>query len=110
MSPGRTTITTVGRLIAVVLFVALLVPAGLLARVWSLAAGRRAVAAAAVEFVPATPPATAHLARQAAHGRRVRKLGFALGVGLVVLSVVLLAVSVVVLVALRGRWAGGALR
>jgi hypothetical protein len=81
----------VGRLIAVVLFIALMVPAGLLARGWSLAADRRAVASAAVEFVPATPPATAQLTRQAVHGRRVRKGGFALGVALVVVSVVLFA-------------------
>ncbi|WP_171058113.1 hypothetical protein [Modestobacter altitudinis] len=80
-----------GRLIAVVLFIALLAPAGLLARAWSHAAERRAVASAAVEFVPTTPSATAQLTRQAAHGRRVRKLGFALGVALVVLSVVLFA-------------------
>src|SRR4051794_12038807 len=66
-------------------------PAALLARAWSLAAGRRAVASAAVEFVPATPSATAQLARQAAHGRRVRRLGFALGVALVIVSVVLFA-------------------
>ena len=52
-----------GRLIAVVLFIALMVPAGLLARGWSLAADRRAVASAAVEFVPTTPPATAQLTR-----------------------------------------------
>jgi hypothetical protein len=81
----------VGRLIAVVLFIALMVPAGLLARGWSLAADRRAVASAAVEFVPATPPATAQLTRQAVHGRRVRRGGFALGVALVVVSVVLFA-------------------
>jgi hypothetical protein len=81
----------VGRLIAVVLFVALMAPAGLLARGWSLAAGRRAVASAAVEFVPATPSATTQLARQATHGRRVRRLGWVLGVLLVVISVVLFA-------------------
>lgn len=80
-----------GRLIAVVLFVALIVPAGLLARVWSLASDRRAVASAAVEFTPATPSATAQLARQAAHGRRVRRLGWVLGVALVVTSLVLFA-------------------
>jgi hypothetical protein len=91
VSSGRTTISTVGRLIAVVLFIALLTPAAILARAWSLASGRRAVAAAAVEFVPATPTATAQLARQAAHGRRVRQLGFVLGVALVVLTVVLFA-------------------
>jgi hypothetical protein len=90
-SSGRTTISTVGRLIAVVLFIALLTPAAFLARAWSLASGRRAVAAAAVEFVPATPTATAQLARQAAHGRRVRQLGFVVGVALVVTSVVLFA-------------------
>ena len=80
-----------GRLIAVVLFVALMVPAGLLAREWALASGRRAVAAAAVEFVPATPAAAAHLTRQATHGSRLRKLGFALGAALVVTTVVLFA-------------------
>jgi len=81
----------VGRLIAVVLFVALMAPAGLLARAWSLASGRRAVASAGVEFVPATASATAQLARQAAHGRRVRRLGWVLGVALVVTSLVLFA-------------------
>jgi hypothetical protein len=40
----------VGRLIAVVLFIAVLVPGVLLSRAWWLAADRRAVAAAAVEF------------------------------------------------------------
>jgi hypothetical protein len=91
VSSARTTISTVGRLIAVVLFIALLTPAAFLARAWSLASGRRAVAAAAVEFVPATPSATAQLTRQAAHGRRVRQLGFVLGVALVVTTVVLFA-------------------
>jgi hypothetical protein len=81
----------VGRLIAVVLFIALMAPAALLARGWSLAAGRRAVASAAVEFVPATPSATAQLSRQAAHGRRVRRLGWLLGVVLVVVSFVVFA-------------------
>jgi hypothetical protein len=81
----------VGRLIAVVLFIALMAPAALLARGWSRASERRAVAGAAVEFVPATSTATAHLNRQASHASRVRKLGFALGVALVVTSVVLFA-------------------
>jgi len=81
----------VGRLIAVVLFIALMAPAALLARSWSLAAGRRAVAGAGVEFVPATPQAAAHLTRQATHGSRVRKLGFVLGAALVVTTVVLFA-------------------
>ena len=81
----------VGRLIAVVLFLALIAPAALLARGWSRASERRAVAAAAVEFVPATSTATAHLNRQATHASRVRKLGFALGVALVVTTVVLFA-------------------
>jgi hypothetical protein len=79
----------VGRLIAVVLFIALMAPAALLARGWSLASGRRAVASAAVEFVPATPPATAQLARQAAHGHRVRTLGFGLGVAAVITTAVM---------------------
>jgi hypothetical protein len=81
----------VGRLIAVVLFVALMVPAGLLARGWSRASERRAVAGAAVEFVPATTTATAHLNRQATHASRVRKVGLALGVALIVVSIVLFA-------------------
>jgi hypothetical protein len=82
---------TVGRLIAVVLFIALMTPAALLVRGWSLASGRRAVASAAVDFVPASAAATAHLVRQAAHGRRVRQLGFVLGVALIVTSVVIFA-------------------
>ena len=42
--PNRGTLDRVGRLIAVVLFIAVLVPGVLLARAWWLAAGRRAVA------------------------------------------------------------------
>jgi len=70
----------VGRLIAVVLFIAVLVPGVLLARAWALAAGRRAVAAAAVGFTTPTPEGIAVLGRQAQHGRRVRRLGLVLGV------------------------------
>jgi hypothetical protein len=81
----------VGRLIAVVLFIAVLVPGALLARAWGLAAGRRAVATAAVEFAEPTPEGTATLQRQAQHGRRVRRLGFLLGVAAVVASVVMFA-------------------
>jgi hypothetical protein len=81
----------VGRLIAVVLFIAVLVPGVLLARAWWLASGRRAVAAAAVEFAEPTPEGTATLRRQAQHGRRIRRLGFLLGVAGVVGSVVLFA-------------------
>jgi len=81
----------VGRLIAVVLFIALMAPAGLLARAWSLASGRRAVAAAAVEFVTPTSAGAAELTRQAVHGRRVRQLGLGLGVLAVVASIVVLA-------------------
>ena len=78
-----------GRLIAIVLFLALMAPAVLLARGWSHASARRGAAAAAVEFVPVTPAATAHLDRQAAHGRRVRRLGLLIGIAAVVGSVVL---------------------
>jgi len=81
----------VGRLIAFVLVIALLVPAAALARAWSLAAGRRAVAAAAVGFVELSPAGSAELSRQAAHGRRVRQLGWLLGVAGLVASVVLFA-------------------
>ena len=80
-----------GRLIAFVLFIALLVPAAALARAWSLAAGRRAVAAAAVGFVELSPAGSAELSRQAVHGRRVRQLGWLLGVVGIVASVVLFA-------------------
>jgi hypothetical protein len=45
----------VGRLIAVLLFIAVLVPGVLLARAWGLAAGRRAVAAGGVELAEPTP-------------------------------------------------------
>ncbi|GAB3357066.1 hypothetical protein [Modestobacter lapidis] len=80
-----------GRLIAVVLFIALMVPAGLLVRGWSLAAGRRAVAGAAVEFVTPSQAGAAELTRQAVHGRRVRQLGLVLGVLAVVASIVIFA-------------------
>lgn len=83
--------STVGRLIAVVLFIAVLVPGVLLARAWGLAAGRRAVAAGAVEFAEPTPTGAATLQRQAQHGRRVRHLSLLLGVAGVIGSVVLLA-------------------
>jgi hypothetical protein len=79
----------VGRLIAAVLFIALLVPGVLLARAWALAAGRRAVAAAAVAFAEPTAEGTTALRRQAQHSRRVRRLGFLLGVLGVAGSVVL---------------------
>ncbi len=80
-----------GRLIAVVLFIALMAPAGLLVRGWSQAAERRAVAGAAVEFVTPTSAGAAELTRQAVHGRRVRQLGLVLGVLAVVISIVLFA-------------------
>ncbi|WP_106276957.1 hypothetical protein [Geodermatophilus tzadiensis] len=80
-----------GRLIAVVLFIAVLVPGVLLARAWALAAGRRAVASAAVEFATPTPEGLATLQRQAQHGRRVRRLGLLLGVLAIVASVVVFA-------------------
>jgi hypothetical protein len=78
----------VGRLIAVVLFIAVLVPGVLLARAWALAAGRRAVASAAIEFTTPTPEGVATLQRQAQHARRVRRLGLVLGVLAIVASVV----------------------
>jgi hypothetical protein len=81
----------VGRLIAVVLFIALMVPAGLLVRGWLLAADRRAVAGAAVQFVVPTQAGAAELTRQAVHGRRVRQVGLVLGVLGVVASIVVLA-------------------
>jgi hypothetical protein len=81
----------VGRLIAVVLFIAVLVPGVLLARAWALAAGRRAVAAAAVGFTTPTPEGIAVLGRQAQHGRRVRQLGFLLGVVGIAVSIAVFA-------------------
>jgi hypothetical protein len=81
----------VGRLIAVVLFIAVLVPGVLLGRAWWLAAGRRAVAAGSVELAEPTPEGAQALQRQAQHGRRVRRLGLLLGVAGVIGSVVLFA-------------------
>jgi hypothetical protein len=81
----------VGRLIAVVLFIAVLVPGVLLARAWWLAAGRRTVAGGSVELVEPTAEGAATLHRQALHGRRVRRLGLLLGLVGIVASVVLLA-------------------
>ncbi len=80
-----------GRLIAVVLFVAVLVPGVLLARAWALAAGRRAVAGAAVGFTTPTPEGLAVVARQAQHGRRVRRLGLLLGVAAIGVSIAVFA-------------------
>ncbi|MGY1771730.1 hypothetical protein [Blastococcus sp. SYSU D00813] len=80
-----------GRLIAVVLFIAVLVPGVLLARGWSLAAGRRAVASASVEFTTPTAEGRRTLERQAVHGRRVRRLGLLLGLVAVVGSIVVFA-------------------
>lgn len=80
-----------GRLIAVVVFVALLLPGVLLARAWKLAADRRAVAGGGVELAEPTPEGLATLRRQAAHGRRWRGLGLVLGLTGIVASVVLLA-------------------
>jgi hypothetical protein len=81
----------VGRLIAVILFIAVLVPGVLLGRAWWLAAGRRAVAGGSVELAEPTPEGTQALQRQAQHGRRVRRLGLLLGVAAVIGSVVVLA-------------------
>jgi hypothetical protein len=81
----------VGRLIAVILFIAVLVPGVLLAREWWLAAGRRAVAGGSVELAEPTAEGMRTLHRQAQHGRRVRLLGLLLGVAGIVASVVLFA-------------------
>ncbi|SOC47193.1 hypothetical protein SAMN05660748_0672 [Blastococcus aggregatus] len=79
-----------GRLIAVVLFIALLVPGVLLARAWARAADRRAVAGGSVELAEPTAEGSAALTAQAIHGRRWRRVGLLLGiagiVGLVVLQ------------------------
>ena len=53
-----------GRLIAVVLFIAVLVPGVLLGRAWWLAAGRRAVASGSVELAEPTPEGTLTLQRR----------------------------------------------
>jgi hypothetical protein len=81
----------VGRLIAVLLFIAVLVPGVLLSREWWLASGRRAVAGGSVELAEPTAEGMRALHRQAQHGRRVRLLGLLLGVAGVIGSVVLLA-------------------
>lgn len=80
-----------GRLIAVVLFIAVLVPGVLLGRAWALAAGRRAVAAGSVELVEPTTEGAATLHRQAQHGRRLRQLGFLFGLAGVIGSIVAFA-------------------
>jgi hypothetical protein len=81
----------VGRLIAVLLFIAVLVPGVLLSREWWLASGRRAVAGGSVELAEPTADGMRALHRQAQHGRRVRLLGLLLGVAGVIGSVVLFA-------------------
>jgi hypothetical protein len=81
----------VGRLIAVLLFIAVLVPGVLLSREWWLASGRRAVAGGSVELVEPTADGMRALHRQAQHGRRVRFAGLLLGIAGVIGSVVLLA-------------------
>jgi hypothetical protein len=86
-----------GRLIAVVLFIAVLVPGVLLARAWWLAAGQRAVAATGVALAEPTPEGDSFLRRQAQHGRRIRALGWLLGIALIVGSLVLFAESSVFL-------------
>jgi hypothetical protein len=82
---------TVGRLIAVILFIAVLVPGVLLGRAWWLAAGRRAVAGGSIELAEPTAEGAQAMQRQAQHGRRVRRLGLLLGIAGVVGSVVLFA-------------------
>src|SRR3954468_12259387 len=86
-----------GRLIAVVLFIAVLAPGVLLSRAWWLAAGRRAVAPAGVEMAEPTPEGVAVLRRQAQYGRRVRAAGWLLGLAMIIGSLVLLAESSVFL-------------
>ena len=86
-----------GRLIAFVLFIAVLVPGVLLARAWWLAAGQRAVASTAVALAEPTPEGEAVLRRQAQHGRRVRACGWLLGSAMIVGSLVLYAESSVFL-------------
>jgi hypothetical protein len=81
----------VGRLIAVILFIAVLVPGVLLARAWWLAAGRRAVASVGVELAEPTPVGLQTLRSQAQHGRRIRRLGLLLAVAGIIGSVVLFA-------------------
>ncbi len=80
-----------GRLIAVLLFVAVLVPGVLLSRAWWLAAGLRTVTAGGVELAEPTPEGARTLQRQAQYGRRVRLLGLLLGVAGVIGSIVVLA-------------------
>lgn len=91
MSPEPGDTGGVGRLIAVLLFIAVLVPGVLLARAWWLAAGRRSVAAGGVELAEPTPEGARTLLRQAQYGRRVRLLGLLVGIAGIVGSVVVLA-------------------
>jgi hypothetical protein len=87
----------VGRLIAVVLFIALLVPGVLLGRAWARAGDRRAVAGGSVQLVEPTPEGSAALTQQAQHGRRWRRVGLLLGIAGIVASVVVWAESSVFL-------------
>lgn len=86
-----------GRLIAVVLFIAVLVPGVLLGREWARAGDRRTVAGGSVELAEPTAEGTATLAAQALHGRRWRRLGLFLGVAGIVGSVAALGESSVFL-------------
>ncbi|MBN1091543.1 hypothetical protein JKP75_02480 [Blastococcus sp. TML/M2B] len=86
-----------GRLIAVVLFIALLVPGVLLSRAWARAADRRAVAGGSVELVEPTAEGAAALTQQAQHGRRWRRLGLLLGIAGIVGVLVLVGESSVFL-------------
>ncbi len=80
-----------GRLIAVVLFIAVLVPGVLLGREWARAADRRAVAGGSVELAELTAEGSAALTQQATHGRRWRRLGLFLGLAGIAASVVAVA-------------------
>jgi hypothetical protein len=86
-----------GRFIAVLLFVALLVPAVFVGRVWSHAAARREVSNGALSLTVPTTEAERAMKVQAQRARRWRLAGLVVALGLSVAALVMFAESAVFL-------------
>ena len=86
-----------GRFIAVLLFVALLVPAVFVGRAWSHAAARRQVSNGALSLTVPTTEAERAMRLQAQRARRWRWAGLALALGLSIAALVMFAESAVFL-------------
>lgn len=80
-----------GRFIAVLLFVALLIPAGLVGRTWSRAALRRQVSYGALSLVLPTTEAEKAMKRQGQRARRWRLAGLGVAVVLAVVALIMYA-------------------